>query len=59
MSGAAILFVGWINRAVFLDLAYPPGKFATEPNKETRKELDTPAAIREHAITCFRAVTAE
>jgi hypothetical protein len=32
VSGTAILFVGGINQDVFLDLAYPPGKFATEPS---------------------------
>jgi hypothetical protein len=33
VSGAAILFVGWINPDVFLDLACPPRKFATEPTR--------------------------
>ena len=29
MPGAAILFVGWIDPDVFLDLAYPTGKICS------------------------------
>jgi hypothetical protein len=40
VSRAAILFVGWINPDIFLDLAYSPGKFATEPKDRTRPTAD-------------------